>query len=104
MNLLEIGKKLDRPWMQDILGHVNGIVIRLVKYYGEYPFHRHDGEQFVLLIEGDIDIQEEEKVYHLKPLDFHVVPSNVWHRPIAKKPSLVLVAWKRKIKTEIRSE
>ncbi len=104
MNLMELGEGLDRPWMQKIIARVNGNVLRLVRYYGEYPMHRHDGEQFILVLEGEVDIEEEDRIIHLCQMDYHVIPAGKLHRPIAKKPSLVLVCWKENIKTVLWNE
>ncbi|MCD6370128.1 MAG: cupin domain-containing protein [Thermoplasmata archaeon] len=101
MNLLELGDQLDRPWMQRIIAQINGSVLRVVRYYGVYPPHRHDGEQFVLVLEGEVDIEEEGKLIHLSQMDYHIIPAGKLHRPIAKKPSLVLVCWRENIKTEL---
>jgi len=101
MNLLELGDQLDRPWMQRIIAQINGNILRVVRYYGVYPLHRHDGEQFVLVLEGEVDIEEEGKLIHLSQMDYHIIPAGKLHRPIAKKPSLVLVCWRENIKTEL---
>ncbi len=104
MNLIDIGKELDRPWMQKIVAAINGNVLRLVRYYGEYPMHKHNGEQFVLVLEGEIEIEEEDKKVHLSQMDYHVIPAGKMHRPIARKPALVLVCWREDIKTTLSEE
>jgi len=104
MNLLNIGEELDRPWMQKIVGEIDDSIIRIVRYYGEYPMHKHDGDQFVLVIDGEIDIEEEGKIIHLDKMDFHVIKRGRWHRPVARTNSLVIVIWKRGIKTELKEK
>ncbi len=104
MNLLNLGEDLDRPWMQKIVGEIDNSIIRVVRYYGEYPMHRHNGDQFVLVIEGEIDIEEEGKLIHLDKMDFYVIKSGRWHRPIANSSSLVMVIWKKGIKTELKEK
>lgn len=104
MNLLKLGEGLDRPWVQKIVGEIDDQVARVVRYYGEYPVHRHDGDQFVLVLDGEIDIEEEGERIHLEKMDFHIIKSGRWHRPIAHTNSLVLVIWKGEIKTELKEE
>ncbi len=102
MNLKEIGKNIDLPWSYEIIGEVDDTEIKLVRYYGEYPIHRHNEDQFMLVVEGEVNMEIDGKTHNLKSMDFMKIPKGIWHRPIAKKSSLVIVIWKRDIKTEIK--
>ncbi len=104
MNLLSLGEDLDRPWVQKIVGEIDNSIVRVVRYYGGYPMHRHDGDQFVLVLDGEIDIEEEGKIIHLEKMDFHIIKKGRWHRPIANTNSLVMVIWKSGIKTELKEK
>ena len=99
MNLKDVGKNLDLPWSYETLGSDEGLEIKLVRYYGEYPRHSHDGDQFMLVIEGEVEIEIEGKIHKLSEMDFFHIPAHKTHRPIARKSSLVLVIWRKGIKT-----
>ena len=101
MNLREIGEKLDLPWSYVEIGELGDIDIKLVRYYGEYPEHSHDEDQFMLVVEGEVEVEMNSEIHHMKEMDFMEIPGNTMHRPIARKPSLVLVVWKRGIRTKI---
>lgn len=44
------------------------------------PFHSHNCEESVVLIEGDAMMDIEDQEYRMKPLDSTFIPANVPHR------------------------
>ena len=58
-----------------------------VYYYSDQPIepvspHTHDYYEFYFFLEGNVDIHVENKVYHIKPGDFLLIPPSVTHYPV----------------------
>ncbi len=87
MEKVNINQKLSlftEHWSPKIVGELNGQHVKLVKFKGEFVWHKHDNEDemfYVLtgsftmqLRDGDIEINENE---------FIIIPKGVEHRPVA---------------------
>ena len=44
------------------------------------PFHKHNCEESVVLIEGDAMLDIDDREYRMKPLDASFIPADVPHR------------------------
>lgn len=79
-------------WDPKIAGELNGQQIKLVKFKGEFIWHKHENEDemfYVLkgsftmkLRDGDIDIHENE---------FIIIPKGIEHCPSAKEEVSVML-------------
>ena len=65
----------------------------VVKFLGEYPFHKHETtDDFFLVLEGEIEIDiEGEPSRTVRAGELFVVPRGVVHRPRAAKEAKVLL-------------
>jgi mannose-6-phosphate isomerase-like protein (cupin superfamily) len=79
-------------WNPRIAGELNGQQVKLVKFQGEFVWHRHEQEdELFLVLEGSFDMHFRGKVITLHPNEFLVVPRGVEHRPVAEKEVSVLL-------------
>ena len=93
-------------WYNQTLCQVNGSVVRLGVFQGEYHWHKHDeDDEFFYVIEGEllIDLEERghgrqagedgvgERVVELMPGQGFVVPKGVRHRTRAPRRTVVLM-------------
>ncbi|MEM7291185.1 MAG: cupin domain-containing protein, partial [Pseudomonadota bacterium] len=65
----------------------------VVKFKGEFPFHKHDEtDDFFYVLEGEMlmDIEGEES-HEVKAGEMFIVPKGVVHRPRAAKEVKVLL-------------
>ena len=79
-------------WNPRIAGELNGQHIKLVKFKGEFTWHKHDNEDEMFYVikgsftmklrDGDIDINENE---------FIIIPKGVEHCPSAKEEVSVML-------------
>lgn len=84
VSLAEKFRKFDDTWSPKRVGELNENYIKLAKGIGELEWHTHDDEdEFFLVVTGHLEIHMRDKVIHLDPGEFFVVPKGTEHRPVA---------------------
>ena len=79
-------------WFNQTLCQVNGSVVRLGVFQGEYHWHKHDeDEEFFYVMEGRLFIDLKDRVVELAPGQGFVVPRTVVHRTRAPQRTSVLM-------------
>ena len=79
-------------WFNQTLCQVNGSVVRLGVFEGEYHWHKHDeDDEFFYVMEGKLYIDLEDRVVELAPGQGFVVPRTVVHRTRAPQRTSVLM-------------
>jgi mannose-6-phosphate isomerase-like protein (cupin superfamily) len=85
-------------WYNQSLCEVNGSVVRLGVFEGEYHWHQHtDDDEFFFVLEGKllIDLQQDGKddgrTVELSPGQGFVVPKATMHRTRAQQRTVVLM-------------
>jgi mannose-6-phosphate isomerase-like protein (cupin superfamily) len=79
-------------WYNQTLCQVNGSVVRLGVFDGEYHWHKHDDDdEFFYVVEGELLIDLEDKTVALPPRQGFVVPKGVVHRTRAQERTVVLM-------------
>jgi mannose-6-phosphate isomerase-like protein (cupin superfamily) len=95
MQKINIPQKLslfNDHWNPRIVAELNGQHVKLVKFQGEFVWHKHDHEdEMFLVIKGKFDMEFRDKTVELKENEFIVVPRGVEHRPVAKEEVSVLL-------------
>ena len=87
-------KKLsDHPWFNRTLCGVNGSLVRIGVFKGEFHWHAHEKEdEFFLVLEGALEIELEGRdSAKLGPMEGVMVPRGVRHRPKAPNGAVVLM-------------
>ena len=79
-------------WFNQTLCQVNGSVVRLGVFEGEYHWHKHDeDDEFFYVMEGKLFIDLEDRVVELSRGQGFVVPRTVVHRTRAPQRTSVLM-------------
>jgi len=79
-------------WYNQTLCQVNGSVVRLGVFEGQYHWHKHDeDDEFFYVMEGLLLIDLEDRVVELPPGQGIVVPRGVMHRTRAPRRTVVLM-------------
>jgi mannose-6-phosphate isomerase-like protein (cupin superfamily) len=69
-----------------IVGELNGQLVKLVKFKGEFIWHHHDNEdELFYVLKGSFDMLLKNKTITINAGEFLVVPRGVEHKPIAKE-------------------
>ena len=79
-------------WYNQTLCQVNGSVVRLGVFQGEYHWHKHnDDDEFFYVVEGTLLIDLEGRTMELGPRQGTVIPKGVLHRTRAPQHAVVLM-------------
>ena len=83
---------LNDHWSPRIVGQLNGQLVKLVKFQGEFLWHHHDDEdEMFLVVKGRFRMEFRDRHIWLEEGEFIVVPRKVEHRPIADQEAHVLL-------------
>ena len=81
-----------KPWWNRTLTQVNDAVVRLGVLEGDFHWHKHDEEdEFFFVLEGQLDIELEDRTVTLTPQQGFTVPKGVMHFPHARGRVVVLM-------------
>lgn len=73
-------------WKPKIAGEVNDAYIKLVKFKGEFLWHRHEAEdELFLVVKGKLTIKLRDRELQLAEGEFAVIPRGVEHMPVAEE-------------------
>jgi mannose-6-phosphate isomerase-like protein (cupin superfamily) len=86
---INIAKKLalfTDYWNPRIAGELNGQHIKLVKFKGEFVWHKHENEdEMFLVIKGNFTMELRDKTIDLKEGEMIISPKGTEHRPVANE-------------------
>jgi mannose-6-phosphate isomerase-like protein (cupin superfamily) len=92
VNLAEKLALISEHWRPKVVGELNGQEVKLVKFQGEFPWHRHEREdELFLALKGSFRIEFRDKTVDLNEGEFVIVPRGVEHRPVAEREVEVLL-------------
>jgi len=79
-------------WNPRIAGELNGQMVKLVRFQGEFVWHQHEHEdEMFLVIAGEFRMELRDGNIDLEPGQFLVVPRGVEHRPVAEREAQVML-------------
>ena len=79
-------------WNPRIAGELNGQMVKLVKFKGEFIWHKHDNEdEMFLVVQGEFDMHLREKVITIRENEFIIIPKGVEHKPVAANEVSVML-------------
>ncbi len=93
VNLAQKLALFDTHWDPHVVGTYNNNDVMVVKFKGEFPYHKHDTtDDFFLVLEGEVMMDYEDH----DPVTFRtgemvIVPAGVTHRPRAEHEVKVLL-------------
>jgi mannose-6-phosphate isomerase-like protein (cupin superfamily) len=86
VNLVEKLSTFSDHWAPRTVAQLNNYDVMVVKAKGEFVWHKHDQtDDFFLVLSGELEIQQRDKMVTLGPGDLYVVKRGVEHRPVAKQ-------------------
>jgi mannose-6-phosphate isomerase-like protein (cupin superfamily) len=92
INIPEKFDKIHTHWDPKIVGELNNQQVKLVKFKGEFDWHKHqDEDELFLVIKGKFDMQFRAKTIALNESEFIIVPRGVEHCPRADEEVHVLL-------------
>ncbi len=92
MNISEQLALFDDRWSPKVVGKLNGQHVKLVKFLGEFVWHKHDHEdELFLVIKGRFRMEFRDRPVWLDEGEFLIVPRGIEHRPVADEEVHVLL-------------
>jgi mannose-6-phosphate isomerase-like protein (cupin superfamily) len=92
VNLLEKLALFSDHWSPKVVGELNGQHVKLVKFQGEFVWHKHDGEdELFLVVNGRFRMDFRDHQVWVEQGEFLIVPRGVEHRPVAEEEVHVLL-------------
>ena len=92
VNLTEKFSQIHEYWKPHIAGELNGQQVKLTKLKGEFVWHHHENEdEMFLVVKGRFRIEFRDKIVHLAPGEFIVVPRRVEHKPVADEECWIVL-------------
>jgi mannose-6-phosphate isomerase-like protein (cupin superfamily) len=92
---VNLGEKLaqfSEHWSPKIVGELNGQLVKLVKFQGEFVWHKHaDEDELFLVVKGRFRMEFRQRHVWLEQGEFLIVPHGVEHRPVAEEEAHVLL-------------
>jgi mannose-6-phosphate isomerase-like protein (cupin superfamily) len=92
VNLAEKLSLVNDYWSPKIVGELNGQQVKLVKFLGEFVWHKHESEdELFLVVAGRFRMDFRDRVVFIDVGEFLIVPRGVEHRPVADEEVHVLL-------------
>jgi len=93
INLSEKLAMFATHWNPHVVASYNGNDVMVVKFTGEFPFHKHDTtDDFFLILEGEVTLDGEDgDSVTLGAGELCIVPQGMIHRPRATSEAKVLL-------------
>lgn len=75
-----------------IVGELNGQQVKLVKFKGEFVWHKHDNEdELFYVIKGNFKMEFRDKIVDIRENEFLIVPKGVEHKPVAENEVSIML-------------
>jgi mannose-6-phosphate isomerase-like protein (cupin superfamily) len=92
VNLVEKFAAFSEQWRPKVVGELNGQEVKVVKFQGEFVWHRHEAEDELFLVwRGRFRVEFRDRAVELGPGEFLIVPRGVEHRTVAEAEAEVVV-------------
>jgi mannose-6-phosphate isomerase-like protein (cupin superfamily) len=92
VNLSDKFSLFEEHWSPQIAGEVNDSYVKLVKFQGDFVWHKHDEEdEMFLVVKGSITIRLRDGDVRLEEGEFVVIPRGVEHMPVAEEEAHVIL-------------
>ena len=95
MEKVNIQQKLSlfsEHWSPKIVGELNGQQVKLVKFKGEFVWHKHDHEdELFYVIKGRFKMEFRDKTVEINEKEFLIVPKGVEHKPVAESEVSIML-------------
>src|SRR4029079_19209615 len=92
INLAQKFSLFNEHWSPKIVGELNNQQVKLVKFQGDFVWHKHDEEdELFFVVKGSFVMELRDKNIELNEGEFLIVPRGIEHRPVAEKEVWVML-------------
>jgi mannose-6-phosphate isomerase-like protein (cupin superfamily) len=92
VSLAEKFSKFSEQWSPKIVGELNDSYVKLVKFQGEFVWHKHDLEdELFLVVKGSFTMRLRTGDIEVRAGEFCIVPRGTEHCPFAAEEAQVML-------------
>jgi len=92
VNIAQKFSQIPEAWKPRIAGELNGQMVKLGKFKGDFVWHHHENEdEMFLVVKGRFRMELRDKNIWLEEGEFLIVPRGVEHRPVADEEAWVVL-------------
>jgi mannose-6-phosphate isomerase-like protein (cupin superfamily) len=92
INIKDKLAKFSDQWSPKIISQMNNYHFKLVKFRGEFIWHKHDDtDEVFIVLNGKMSIDFRDGKVIMKRGELFVVPKGVEHKPYAEKECKVML-------------
>ncbi|MHC4549137.1 MAG: cupin domain-containing protein [Planctomycetota bacterium] len=92
VNLARKFAGFDETWVPKVVGELNGQLVKVVKFLGEYVWHHHEHEDELFWVwRGRIRMLLRDRALDVEEGEFCIVPRGVEHKPVADELAWVVL-------------
>ena len=92
VNLSEKFGLFSEHWSPKIAGEVGDSYVKLVKFQGDFVWHKHEEEdEMFFVVKGEIVVRLRDGDVRLSEGEFVIIPRGVEHKPVAREEAHVLL-------------
>ena len=92
INIAQKFSQIHDHYKPRIAAELNGQLIKLVKFKGEFVFHHHDHEdEMFLVVKGRFRMEFRDRHEWIEEGEFIVIPRGVEHKPVADEECWLLL-------------
>ena len=95
MDTINIAQKLStfsEHWKPKVVGEINGMYVKLVKFKGDFLWHHHDNEdEMFLVVNGSFTMKLRTGDVEVREGEFIVIPRGTEHCPYAAEECSVML-------------
>lgn len=92
VNLEQKFQLFTEHWSPKIVGELNGQQVKLVKFKGEFVWHKHDHEdELFFVVKGNFKMEFRDRIVIVNENEFLIVPKGSEHKPIAEEEVWVML-------------
>src|SRR5258705_7230514 len=86
VDLAETFSRVREHWVPKVVGELNGQMVKLVRFQGEFVWHQHDLEdEMFLVVAGEVRMELPDPNVSPKAGQFLILPRRVEHPPLAQR-------------------
>ena len=75
-----------------VVGELNGQQVKLVKFQGEFVWHKHDNEdELFYVLDGVLKMELRDKTIEIHKDEFLIVSRGVEHKPVAENEVSIML-------------
>jgi mannose-6-phosphate isomerase-like protein (cupin superfamily) len=92
VNLTQKFEEFRDHWSPKIAGEVNDAYVKLVRFQGDFVWHKHENEdEMFLVVRGRFTMRFRDRDVVLEENEFLIVPRGLEHCPVAEEEAQVLL-------------